>query len=132
MIHEAAFRIQVAGRAASRAQLARILELSDADHVAVRVIPYGLDDFAGAGSAMVYVGGAVSCSDTVVGNAPHGTGFIDSEAELEHSRRLFRRVKETSLTPSSHASSSTRWPRNCEDSHDRPRSVEEVVLLRRR
>jgi transcriptional regulator with XRE-family HTH domain len=99
VIHEAALRIQVAGRAASRVQLARILELSEADHVSVRVIPFSLDDFAGAGSAMVYVGGAVPCLDTVVRDAPHGTGFIDSQAQLEHFRRLFRRVKEASLTP---------------------------------
>ncbi|MCF1596624.1 helix-turn-helix domain-containing protein [Streptomyces muensis] len=99
LIHEAALRIQVAGRDAFRAQLARILELSDAEHVTVRVIPFGLDDFAGAGSAMVYAGGEVACLDTVVRDAPHGTGFIDSEAQLEHFRRLFRRVKEASLTP---------------------------------
>ncbi|MGI5458448.1 helix-turn-helix domain-containing protein [Streptomyces sp. CA-249302] len=99
VIHEAALRIQVAGRVASRAQLVRILELSDADHVTVRVIPFSLDDFSGAGSAMVYAGGAVPCLDTVVRDAPHGTAFIDSEAQLSHFRALFRRVKEASLTP---------------------------------
>jgi len=99
VIHEAALRIRVAGRAASQAQLARILELSDEDHVTVRVIPFGLDDFAGAGSTMVYLGGAVSYLDTVVRDAPHGTVFIDSQAQLEHFRKLFRRVKEASLTP---------------------------------
>ncbi|MFK4103433.1 helix-turn-helix domain-containing protein [Streptomyces sp. NPDC019531] len=99
VIHEAALRIQVAGRAASRAQLTRILEVSDAHHVTVRVIPFSLDDFAGAGSAMVYVGGVVPRLDTVVRDAPHGTGFIDSEAQLEHFRGLFRRVKDASLTP---------------------------------
>ncbi|MFH8800592.1 helix-turn-helix domain-containing protein [Streptomyces sp. NPDC017936] len=99
VIHEAALRIRVAGRAASRAQLTRILELSEAEHITVRVIPFGLDDFAGAGSAMVYLGGAVPHLDTVVRDAPHGTAFIDSAAQLEHFRKLFRRVKGASLEP---------------------------------
>jgi hypothetical protein len=99
VIHEAALRIRVAGRSASRAQLTRILELSEAKHISVRVVPFGLDDFAGAGSAMVYVGGAVPRLDTVVRDAPHGTGFVDSEAQLDHFRKLFRRVQGESLDP---------------------------------
>jgi hypothetical protein len=99
VIHEAALRIRVAGRFAARVQLTRVLELSEADHISVRVIPFGLDDFAGAGSAMVYVGGAVARLDTVVRDAPHGTGFIDAEAQLEHFRKLFRRVQAESLDP---------------------------------
>ncbi|MGV9940383.1 helix-turn-helix domain-containing protein [Streptomyces sp. NPDC003401] len=99
VIHEAALRIRVAGRTAYRTQLARVLELSEAEHITVRVIPFGLDDFAGAGSAMVYLGGAVPHLDTVVRDAPHGTAFIDSAAQLEHFRKLFRRVKAASLSP---------------------------------
>lgn len=99
VIHEAALRIRVAGRAEFRAQLARVLELSEADHVTVRVIPFGLDDFAGAGTAMVHLGGTVPRLDTVVRDAPHGTAFVDSEAQLEHFRKLFRRVREAALDP---------------------------------
>jgi hypothetical protein len=46
---------------------------------------------------MVHLGGAVPRLDTVVRDAPHGTAFVDSEAQLTHFRRLFRRVKEESL-----------------------------------
>ncbi|MER6629352.1 helix-turn-helix transcriptional regulator [Streptomyces sp. NPDC000987] len=99
VIHEAALRIKVAGRVATRAQLTRILEMSEADRITVRVVPFALDDFPGAGSAMVHVGGAVPRLDTVVRDAPHGTAFLDSEAQLEHFRTLFRRVKEASLSP---------------------------------
>ncbi|MFG2604371.1 helix-turn-helix domain-containing protein [Streptomyces sp. NPDC048514] len=99
LIHEAALRIRVAGRAASRAQLSTILEASEADHVTVRVIPFALDDFAGAGSTMVHLGGAVPRLDTVVRDAPHGTAFVDSEAQLEHFRRLFRKVRAEALSP---------------------------------
>lgn len=99
VIHEAALRIRVAGRAATRAQLTRILEMSELDHITVRVVPFSADDFPGAGSTMVHLGGAVPRLDTVVRDAPHGTAFVDSEAQLEHFRKLFRRVKEGSLPP---------------------------------
>jgi transcriptional regulator with XRE-family HTH domain len=99
VIHEAALRTRVAGREAFRAQLGRILEVSEANHVTVRVIPFTLDDFAGGGSSMVHLGGAVPRLDTVVRDAPHGTAFVDSEAQLEHFRKLFRRVKEQALPP---------------------------------
>ncbi|MFJ2760679.1 DUF5753 domain-containing protein [Streptomyces prasinus] len=99
VVHEAALRIRVAGRAVMRDQLARILEMSDADHVTVRVIPFALDDFAGAGSTMVRLGGPVPRLDTVVRDAPHGTAFLDGEAQLAHFQNLFRRVRAGSLAP---------------------------------
>ncbi|MET7679242.1 helix-turn-helix transcriptional regulator [Streptomyces sp. NPDC005423] len=97
VVHEAALHIRVGGRTAFRSQLIRILELADADNVTVRVIPFDLDDFAGAGSSMVYAGGAVPLLDTVVRDAPHGTMFIDSAAQLDHFRTLFRKVQRVSL-----------------------------------
>jgi len=100
VIHEAALRIRVGDRAATRAQLGRILELSEADHITVRVIPFDLDGFAGATNAMMYAGGAVPKLDTAVRDAPHGAGFIDSEAQLGTFRTLFRMVEAVSLEPS--------------------------------
>jgi transcriptional regulator with XRE-family HTH domain len=99
VIHEAALRINVSDRTASLAQLNRLLELSEADRVTLRVIPFTLEGFAGATSAMVYAGGAVPKLDTVVRDAPHGTGFIDSEAQLGAFRTLFRKVEAVSLAP---------------------------------
>jgi transcriptional regulator with XRE-family HTH domain len=99
VIHEAALRIRVSDRAAMRKQLTHVLDLSEAEHVTVRVIPFDLDDFAGADSTMVYVGGAVPKLDTVVRDAPSGTAFIDSEAQLGRFRTLFRRMKAASLGP---------------------------------
>lgn len=99
LVHEAALRIRVGGRATSRAQLARILELSEAEHVTVRVIPFELDDFADITAAMVYAGGAVPRLDTVVRDGPHGALFIDSEPQLGIFRTLFHRVEAASLTP---------------------------------
>ncbi|MEV8035818.1 helix-turn-helix transcriptional regulator [Streptomyces sp. NPDC086182] len=97
VIHEAALRIRVGDRTAAGRQLAGILELSEADHITVRVIPFELDGFAGATNAMMYVGGAVPRLDTAVRDAPHGTGFIDSEAQLGTFRTLFHMVEAVSL-----------------------------------
>ena len=99
VIHEAALRIRVADQTVARAQLTRVLELSEADHVTVRVIPFDLNGFGGAGSAMVYAGGAVPQLDTVVRDGPNGPVFIDSEAQLNRYRTLFRRVEAVSLEP---------------------------------
>ncbi|GHI05211.1 DNA-binding protein [Streptomyces cellostaticus] len=99
VIHEGALRIRVGDRPATRAQLTRVLELSEADHITVRVIPFDLDGFAGAGSAMVYAGGPIPRLDTVVRDGPHGTAFLDAEAQLAHFRTLFRRLENASLEP---------------------------------
>ncbi|MFF2199376.1 DUF5753 domain-containing protein [Streptomyces sp. NPDC058145] len=99
VIHEGALRIRVGDRPAARAQLARVLDLSEADHVTVRVIPFDLDGFAGAGSAMVYAGGPLPRLDTVVRDGPHGTAFVDAEAQLDRFRTLFRRLEASSLEP---------------------------------
>ncbi|GGS46202.1 helix-turn-helix domain-containing protein [Streptomyces cinerochromogenes] len=100
VVHEAALRIRVGDRGGARAQLFRVLELSDADHITVRVIPFDLDGFGGAWSPMMLAGGRVPRLDTAVRDAPHGTGFIDSEAQLAVFRTLFRRVEAVSLDPS--------------------------------
>ncbi|MFJ3641836.1 helix-turn-helix domain-containing protein [Streptomyces sp. NPDC090108] len=99
VIHEGALRIMVGDRAASRAQLAAVLERSEAEHVTVRVIPFHLEGFAGAASAMTYAGGAVPKLDTVVRDGPHGAAFIDSEAQLGAFRTLFHKVESVSLDP---------------------------------
>ncbi|WP_393082830.1 helix-turn-helix domain-containing protein [Streptomyces sp. LN704] len=99
VIHEAALRIRVGDRATSRVQLARLVELSEADHVTVRVIPLDLDGFAGASSTMTYVGGPLPRLDTVVRDALHGSAFLDSEAQLDTYRTSFRKVEGASLDP---------------------------------
>ncbi|SES48854.1 Helix-turn-helix domain-containing protein [Streptomyces sp. yr375] len=99
VIHEAALRIRVSDRAASRTQLTRILELSEADHVTVRVIPLDLDGFSRGGSTMTYLGGPVTKLDTVVRDAPHGAALVDSEAQLAEYRARFRKVEAASLEP---------------------------------
>ncbi|GGT04056.1 DUF5753 domain-containing protein [Streptomyces griseoviridis] len=99
VIHEAALRIMVSDRITSRTQLTRLLGLSEADHITIRVIPFDLEGFAGAAGAMVYAGGAVPKLDTVVRDGPNGASFVDSEAQLAAFRTLFHKVEAVSLDP---------------------------------
>ncbi|MFD4598106.1 helix-turn-helix domain-containing protein [Streptomyces sp. NPDC058464] len=99
VIHESALRIRVSDRAASRAQLFRILELSEADHITVRVIPFDLDGFSMASSTMTYVGSSVPKLDTVLRDHPHGAIYFDEAAQLTMYRTRFQDVKAASLTP---------------------------------
>ncbi|MFE4668432.1 helix-turn-helix domain-containing protein [Streptomyces sp. NPDC056716] len=97
VIHEAALHIRVGDRAETRAQLDRVLELSEENHITVRVIPFDLDRFAGAGSAMAYAGGPVPKLDTVVRDSPDGTGFVGAEAQLNRFRMIFHKLESVSL-----------------------------------
>ncbi len=99
VIHEAALRIRVGDRATAKAQLRQLLELSEADHITLRVVPFDLDGFAKASSTMTYAGGPLPKLDTVVRDAPHGSVLIDSEAQLNTYRTSFRRVEAASLEP---------------------------------
>ena len=97
VIHEAALRMMVSNRTASRAQLTHILERSEADHIAVRVIPFALEGFSRGGSTMAYVGGSMARLDTVIRDGPNGVVYVDTEAQLATYRERFDKVKALSL-----------------------------------
>ncbi|EST31871.1 hypothetical protein M878_16060 [Streptomyces roseochromogenus subsp. oscitans DS 12.976] len=99
VVHEAALRIKVGDRATSRVQLTRVLELSEADHITVRVIPFALDGFGAAWFPVMLAGGAVPRLDTAVREVIDGSGFIDSEAQLGVLRTVFRKMEAASLDP---------------------------------
>jgi hypothetical protein len=99
IIHEAALRIRVSDRATSQAQLAHLLDHSEVDQITLRVIPFALDGFARASSTMIYACGSAPKLDTVVRDTPHGSVFLDSEAQLDACRTRFRRVADASLDP---------------------------------
>ncbi|WP_217166893.1 helix-turn-helix transcriptional regulator [Streptomyces sp. AC512_CC834] len=99
LIHEAALRIRVGDGAVARTQLARVLEFSEASNITVRVIPFDLDNFGATWTTMMLADGAVPRLDTAVRDAPHGAAFVDSEAQLDVYRTLFRRVEAASLDP---------------------------------
>ncbi|MFG3158613.1 helix-turn-helix domain-containing protein [Streptomyces sp. NPDC048232] len=99
IVHEAALRIRVSDRAVSRAQLRRVLDESEKEHITVRVVPFDTDHFAGASAAMMHVGGPLPILDTVLRDSPSGTAFLDAQSQLERFRTLFRKVGEAALDP---------------------------------
>ncbi|MET9140118.1 helix-turn-helix transcriptional regulator [Streptomyces sp. BPPL-273] len=99
IVHEAALRIRVSDRAVSRAQLRRVLDESEKEHITVRVVPFDIDHFAGASAAMMHVGGPLPILDTVLRDSPSGTAFLDAQSQLERFRTLFRKVGGAALDP---------------------------------
>ncbi|MEV7345166.1 helix-turn-helix transcriptional regulator [Streptomyces sp. NPDC093544] len=99
VLHESVLRTRVADRRVARAQLDEILKESELPHVTVRVVPFDVDGFAGASSALVYTGGRVPALDTVQRDTPYGSAFLDAAAQLQSMRTLFRKVESASLEP---------------------------------
>ncbi|MEU7422847.1 helix-turn-helix transcriptional regulator [Streptomyces sp. NPDC040750] len=99
VIHEAALRIMVGPRAAARAQLAHILEVSEADHINVQVVPFELESFSWGASTMAYLGGSVSKLDTVIRDAPTGAMYVDAEDQLASYRARYQKVKAMAFGP---------------------------------
>ncbi|MFJ2263025.1 helix-turn-helix domain-containing protein [Streptomyces sp. NPDC087844] len=92
IIHEAALRMLVGGGNVARTQLEHILQVAEKGSLSVRVIPFTVDGFAGAGHAMQYIGGSVPQLDTVQLDSAHGAVFIDAPAQLHRYRARWERV----------------------------------------
>ncbi|MFI0821714.1 helix-turn-helix domain-containing protein [Streptomyces sp. NPDC021098] len=97
IIHEAVLRTRVADRKVAREQLSFILEQSERPNVTIRVIPFDVDGFGGAGASMLYVGGPVPKLDTVQLDAWHGSLWMDAESQLARYRALLDRAALSSL-----------------------------------
>ncbi|MFD4631846.1 Scr1 family TA system antitoxin-like transcriptional regulator [Streptomyces sp. NPDC058284] len=87
------------GAATVRGQLHRILEMSELEHVTVRVLPFGRGSFPGTGQPIDYLSGPVPQLDTVQLDAHHGCEFLDAEAQLEKYRFVIARMEENALGP---------------------------------
>jgi transcriptional regulator with XRE-family HTH domain len=97
LIHEAALRIRVADKNVAREQLRQILKRSELPQVAVRVVPFDVDGFAGVVDPVVYVGGPVPELGTVLVDSQHGGAFLDAEAQLARYREVLRKVDTAAL-----------------------------------
>ncbi|MBO0512092.1 Scr1 family TA system antitoxin-like transcriptional regulator [Streptomyces beijiangensis] len=99
IIHEAALRIEFGGTATTRAQLAHLLELSERDHIGLRVIPFKRGRFPGSGQSVVYATAAVPQLDTVELDATHGPEFLDTDIQLAKYRAQLDGLTDRALTP---------------------------------
>ncbi|MFG3409422.1 helix-turn-helix domain-containing protein [Streptomyces sp. NPDC048142] len=97
-IHEAALRMLFGGRDATREQLKALIEWSERDNVRVRVIPFELGSFPGAGHAALYAKGPVPQLDTVQLDTAHGPAFMHAELQLSKYRAHLEWMDRMSLS----------------------------------
>lgn len=99
VIHESALHMGYGGLATVRAQLQHLLDVSELDHVTVRIIPFGKGSFPGTGQSIDYLDGTVPQLDTVQLDTHHGCDFLDAEAQLTKYRVVLDRMEANALKP---------------------------------
>ena len=97
ILHEAALRMQFAGREATRRQLLHMVESSERDNVTLRVIPFSVGSFHGAGQSVLYAEGAVPQLDTVHLDTAHGAQLADAPTPLANYRSLLDLMENSAL-----------------------------------
>ncbi|MFD9330809.1 MULTISPECIES: helix-turn-helix domain-containing protein [unclassified Streptomyces] len=99
VIHEAALRMRVGGPEVARTQLRHLLEMSEREHITIRVLPFDVGAFPGSGQSINYAYGPVHQLDTVQLDQFHGPLLLDAEAHLDKYRRLLDIVEAAALPP---------------------------------
>ncbi|WP_183107022.1 helix-turn-helix transcriptional regulator [Streptomyces sp. 1114.5] len=97
-IHEAALRMQFGGPAVLLEQLAALLNDSERPGLSIRVVPFAVDTFPGAGENLTYVEGPAPELDTVQMDISPGTLFFDSPANLAKYRTIFSSLDASALS----------------------------------
>ncbi|MER6091493.1 helix-turn-helix domain-containing protein [Streptomyces bluensis] len=99
IVHEAALRMKVGGPTVTRQQLQYLLDMSERDHITLRVITFDAGAYPGSGQSIYYAYGPVPPLDTVQLDQSHGVAFLDAEAQLHKYRTLFARIDAVALSP---------------------------------
>lgn len=99
VIHESALHMGYGGSVTVRAQLQHLLDMSELEHVTVRIIPFGKGSFPGTGQSIDYLVGAVPQLDTVQLDTHHGCDFLDAEAQLIKYRSVLDRMESNAVKP---------------------------------
>ncbi|TYC71058.1 DUF5753 domain-containing protein [Streptomyces sp. CB01881] len=98
IVHEAALRMRFGGRAVTRDQLDRMLELSHLPHVTLRVVTFESGGFVGSGQAIIYARGDVPRLDTVQYDSVDGPIYLHSAEHLEKYRAIVDKMTNRSLS----------------------------------
>ncbi|MGY3202631.1 helix-turn-helix domain-containing protein [Streptomyces sp. TE5632] len=99
IIHEAALRMQFGGPTIATAQLRHLLDMSEREHITLKVLPFAAGGFPGSGQSIFYSHGPVPQLDTVHLDQSHGPVFLDAEAQLDMYRVLLERLDSRALDP---------------------------------
>ncbi|MDH6450890.1 MULTISPECIES: helix-turn-helix transcriptional regulator [unclassified Streptomyces] len=98
-VHEAALHMRVGGRDVARAQLRHLIDMSEQQHITIRVLPFDVGAFPGSGQSINYLYGPVPQLDTAQLDQFHGPVLLDAEALLTKYRNLLDVVEGTALSP---------------------------------
>ncbi len=96
-IHEAALRMQFGGPSVLTGQLQALLDDSERPGISVRIVPFAVDTFPGAGENLTFASGPVPELDTVEVDVSQGALFLESPADLANHRSIFSRLDTTAL-----------------------------------
>ncbi|MFC7819869.1 MULTISPECIES: helix-turn-helix domain-containing protein [unclassified Streptomyces] len=98
-IHEAALRMRLGGADVTRSQLRHLLDMSERDHITLRVLTFDAGMLPGSGQSFYYSSGPVPQLDTVHLDQSHGPVFLDAGAQLDKYRVLLDRIDASALPP---------------------------------
>ncbi|MFD5254798.1 helix-turn-helix domain-containing protein [Streptomyces bobili] len=98
-IHEAALRMRFGGSKATRQQLIHLAEHSEQDGIDVRIISTTVNDFPGAGHALLYADGTVPPLDTVQLDSAIGPVFTAADDQLAKYRTHLDWMDKAALSP---------------------------------
>ncbi|MGV9271684.1 DUF5753 domain-containing protein, partial [Kitasatospora sp. NPDC003701] len=97
-IHEAALRMQFGGPQVLAEQLSHLVEESERRASSLRVVPFEMDTFPGAGENIMFAEGPVPELATLQMDTAQGVLFFDSPADLANHRATFARLDSLALS----------------------------------
>lgn len=98
VIHEAALRMGFGGAKVARAQLEHLLDMSEREHITVRVVPFGTGSYPSSGSGITYHRDAVPQLDSVYLDTDTFSGYVGAQPQLFRYRAVLDRLEATALT----------------------------------
>jgi transcriptional regulator with XRE-family HTH domain len=99
VIHEAALRIGFGGPKVARAQLEHLLDMSEREHITVRVIPFGTGSYPSSGSGMIYFKAEVPQLDSVQLDTDTFSGYVGAQPQVVRYAAVLDQLERTALTP---------------------------------
>ncbi|MEW2550074.1 helix-turn-helix transcriptional regulator [Streptomyces sp. NPDC047002] len=99
VIHEAALRMDVGGRAVAKAQLGHLLDMGEREGITIRVLPFGTGAYPSSGSGIVHFQAEVPELDSVHVDTDTFAGYVGAQPQLVMYRAVLDRLEEKALEP---------------------------------
>jgi hypothetical protein len=99
VVDEAALRREVGGRAVMRAQLGRLLEMSERPNITLQVIPFDKGAYPGMTGPFVRLDFGTVAPDLIYVESLAGDIFLELEAEIDRYGLVFDHLRARALSP---------------------------------